>query len=86
MSVAHHREEWVAIPKDERPAELRPPIAAVLISSEGDLFRLKLEWPDGLSNTTTHGSLTAARREAADFKRLIRERYGAHWTYRARLR
>lgn len=86
MNVARHREEWVAIPLDDRPADLRPPIAAVLIHSESEVFRLQLEWPDGTKNTTMHGSLTAARRKAEAFKRHIRETKRARWKLRPRMR
>lgn len=82
--IARHYEEWVAISRDDRPADLRPPIAAVKIASDSEVFRLQLEWPDGLTNTTRHGSLTAARRKAGAFKLHIRERYGARWKLRAR--
>lgn len=86
LATARHREEWVAIPKGDRPANLRAPIAAVLIHSESEVFRLQLEWPDGAKNTSMHGSLTAARRKADAFKRHIREAKGARWKMRPRLR
>lgn len=85
MRTARHCEEWVAIPLDDRPAELRAPIAAVLIHSESEVFRLQLEWPDGAKNTSMHGSLTAARRKADAFKRHIRETKGVRWKLRARV-
>lgn len=85
--TARHYEEWVAIPtKDDRPADLRAPVAAVKISSESEVFRLQIEWPDGATNVTMHGSLTAARRKAAAFKRHIRKSTGARWAYRMRRR
>lgn len=86
LATARHREEWVAIPKDDRPADLRPPIAAVLIYSESEVFRLQLEWPDGMTTFALHGSLTAARRKADAFKRHIRETKGARWKLRPGLR
>ncbi len=82
MSPRHY-EEWVAIPtKDDRPVDLRAPVAAAKISSESEVFRLQIEWPDGAMNVTMHGSLTAARRKADAFKRHIRAAKAARWVLR----